>query len=287
MSEEDKNISNRLSIQTGLNGFSFCIGSTSALPHHVSALSLPIVYPIEDSSLPAFTLSIDNDTSLKGSFSEVKWLVDTPWYTIVPKPYFNPENIEKELSLHYGPAISQCNFGYEKLNSYEAFLVYAKPGKLGAYIEDLWGKDIYIRHTAAITFEKMVSWAITSLPSDKTGLSIIIRGGDMVVSAFNGGKLLFFNRFLRIAQSSGISAQYSYPGHEDEPSLLYYIVSVLNFLKLDKNEVSLRIASPAPLPLIKSYLPENNTTIYTQYKLPEQYSTLRPDAFFHLLCLDI
>lgn len=273
----------RLSIQTGLNGFSFCTDLADAEETLLSAL--PVAYPVDDRNLQLITHFLDNEPALQDHCSEVTWYIDTPWYSLVPEPLFLPENTLPEMRRHFGDAITHHETGFEPLPTIGAVLVYAYPSGIARLFSERFGEKLSLHHVAADTLQKMGQQP--DALSDTPHLEALIRESDLMVSVWEKGKPLFFNRFLRGTLTGCEGNEEPDAPRRDELSLLYYLLKVLELHRMDAATASLRIASTASLPLLQQYLPQSEQCRYRTLAPQIPASMAQPDPFIHLLNLSL
>ena len=271
----------RLSIQTGLNGFSFCVGT--AAPYQTTQLALPVAYPVDDRNLSLIEHFFVREPALQDSFGEVAWFVDTPWYSLVPQKFFLPEMATPEMRRHFADSVAGSEIGFDSIEALDAVLVYAYPSGIANLLRQRFGTQLSMHHVASDTLQKLASQSTpeTSEPQ----LHALIRESDLMVAIFQAGKPLFFNRFLRPNPAGADPGQHGGSERHDELSLLYYLLWVLQTQKMDPLEASIRILSSADLPLLKAHLPESSRCRYSKLLLPSPFSMPLPDPFIHLLNL--
>ena len=273
----------RLSIQTGLNGFSFCTDLADAEGNLLPAL--PVAYPVDDRNLPLIAHFLDKESALQGTFSEVIWYIDTPWYTLVPTALFLPEIALPEMRSHFGDAIAGHDTGFEPLPSIEAVLVYAYPSGIASLFNDYFGNGLSLHHVAADTLMKMGQHTVSS--QEMPRLEALIRESDLMVSVWKEGKPLYFNRFLRGALTGNERNEEPDTPRRDQLSLLYYLLKVLEVHGMDAATATLRIASTASLPTLQQYLPQSEHCCYQKLTPQLPASVTQPDPFIHLLNLSL
>lgn len=271
----------RLSIQTGLNGFSFCAGT--AAPYQAPQFALPVAYPVDDRNLSLIEHFFSREPAFQNSFGEVTWFVDTPWYSLVPQKFFLPEMAVPEIRRHFGDAVAGSEIGFDSLEALDAVLVYAYPSGIASLLRQSFGTQLSMRHVATDTLLKLTSQHAPETAEPQ--LYALIRESDLMVAVFQAGKPLFFNRFLRPNPTEADPGQHGGSERHDELSLLYYLLWVLQTQKMDPLEASIRILSTADLPLLKTHLPESSQCHYNKLLLPSPVTMPHPDPFIHLLNL--
>lgn len=266
-----------------MNGFSFCTDLADAEETLLSAL--PVAYPVDDRNLQLIGHFLDKEPALQGHFDEVTWYIDTPWYSLVPAPLFAPENTLPEMRRHFGDAIAGHDSGFEPLPTIGAVLVYAYPAGIASLFGKRFGEKLSLHHVAADTLQKMGQQP--DALSDTPHLEALIRESDLMVSVWEKGKPLFFNRFLRGTLTGCEGNEEPDAPRRDELSLLYYLLKVLELHRMDAATASLRIASTASLPLLQQYLPQSEQCRYRTLAPQIPASMAQPDPFIHLLNLSL
>lgn len=200
------------------------------------------------------------------AFASKKCALSSPAATLVPRRLFDPENLPQYFKLLLREQADR-SFGYEKLEQFDCYLVWASQNGLLQLCNQYFNKG-EIGHAAAALLKRYQTLA----PAEGYAVFANIRGQKVQIVVFERQNLVFFNVFDYIKPSD----------------LLYYVLLTYQQFGLNPTEISLslsgtfmedseifRLLQRYIRPLRFPPLPENIT-------LPEQAKNLPAHFWFDL-----
>ncbi|WP_240740119.1 DUF3822 family protein [Flagellimonas allohymeniacidonis] len=218
--KEIENNFNKLSIQVGLNGLSFCALDT--ISNKVLAFEK---IPFKTASTPYLLLKelkqILNTNNIKNtSFEEVVVIHKNNLFSLVPKPLFNKEELPNYLKFN-AKIMANDHIVYDELDNHEMVNVYIPFTNVNNYIFELFG-EFEFKHSGSVLISTLLG---QSKSSSETMCYVQVSEKEMEIVVVSEKKLLYYNFF-----------EYSSP--ED---FLYYLLFTFEQLNLDTSEVQLKL----------------------------------------------
>jgi hypothetical protein len=208
-----------LSIQLSLDGFSFTLFNTLN-GKFLSLESVELNHPENPLAfIRIFSDFVTEHPWLKETFGRVSFFYETSRSTLVPAPLYHPD--DESLLARFNFEIDEdMEVLHDRLNSADAYLLYAIPGKLKAFLETLFPGHTLKCHAAILIEALMILYK--NQPSLKR-VFVNVRNAQLDVVITEGNQLLFYNAF-------------SYHSKQD---FIYYIIFVLEQLSLNPEEIEL------------------------------------------------
>ena len=210
----------KLSIQVGLNGLSFCALDTISK----KILAYENI-PFKTASTPYLLLkelkAVLNTKNLSHtSFNEVMVVHKNGFFSMVPKPLFNKEELPNYLKFN-AKMMANDLVVYDELDNHELVNVYIPYANVNNYIFELFGEFTF-KHSGSVLVSSLLDHTSSSA-SNYCYVQIAEREMEIVVVSEK--KLLFYNYF-------------EYKTKED---FLYYLLFSLEQLNLDREHIQLRL----------------------------------------------
>jgi len=162
---------------------------------------------------------------LKEKFNKVSVLMGGSKYTLIPLPLFSPQSERKYLAFNHD-VTELDHVRHDKIKAPETCLVYAVPGLLNNWLNHQY-PQAHVYHTCSALLRgyylqhKSASQAISMMANIQAGIF------DLII--FRASSLLFCNSFR----------------YSTETDLLYYLLFVLEQLKLDSENTKLSLTGIA------------------------------------------
>jgi len=211
---------NKLSIQVSLNGLSFCILNT--IENRVIQ-SENVVFKQE---LNPYNLLQELQTILENhkipaqEFAEVIVIHKNSLFSLVPTPLFNPKELESYLNFNT-KILANDLLVYEEIENQEIVAVYVPFVNINNYIYDLFGEFTYKHHSTVMVHTLLNN---TQPPKEET-CYVHVSDKQLDITVIAHKKLLLHNSFL----------------YETKEDFIYYILFTLEQLKLDPENVILKL----------------------------------------------
>jgi len=253
-----------LSIQLGLDGFSFCIlqKETNKYLAYESVLFSGSLLP--DDLASEVVNNWKSHEWLQSGFQSVLILFETGPFTLVPMPLFDPDHKELIALFNFELPPGHQVF-YDKIDSLDASLLYPVPDGLYEQLHEIYPEMKFRNMLSVLTDILMIS--TKNLPEMKR-MFVNVRNGYLDIILIEGKKLLFCNSF-------------TYQSKED---FVYFIIFVLEQLNLNPEEIGLVFSGMIDrrselFELTYKYirnidfqtLPENYTYSYVFNEIPAYY----------------
>ncbi|WP_245912093.1 DUF3822 family protein [Flagellimonas meridianipacifica] len=221
--KENKSIDNnfkKLSIQVGLNGLSFCALDTISqkILAHESI-------PFKTTSTPYLLLkelkTILNENNLSNtSFKEVMVVHKNGFFSMVPKPLFNKEELPNYLKFN-AKMMANDFVVFDELVNHELVNVYIPFANVNNYVFDLFGEFTF-KHSGSILVSSLLN---NSSQSIEPYCYVQVAEREMEIVVISEKKLLFYNYFE----------------HKTKEDFLYYLLFTLEQLELGTENIQLRL----------------------------------------------
>ncbi|MEM9076728.1 MAG: DUF3822 family protein [Bacteroidota bacterium] len=210
----------KLSIQVGLNGLSFCALDTISK----KILAYENI-PFKTTSTPYLLLKelkgILNSNNLSNiSFNEVMVIHKNGFFSMVPKPLFNKEELPNYLKFN-AKMMANDFVVYDELDNHELVNVYIPFANVNNHIFDLFGEFTF-KHNGSVLISSLLDH---SGSSPETYCYVQISEREMEIVVISEKQLLLYNYF-------------EYKTKED---FLYYLLFTLEQLNLETENVLLRV----------------------------------------------
>lgn len=218
--KEIQNKFNKLSIQIGLNGLSFC--ALDSISNEILAYEK---IRFKTSSTPYLLLKeikeALNRTNIKNtSFSEIVVIHKNGLFSLVPKPLFDEKELPNYLKFN-SKIMANDHIVFDELENHEMVNIYVPFTNVNNYFFDLFG-EFEFKHSASVLIPTLLN---QNRSSSETICYAYVEEKEMEIVVVSEKKLLFYNYF-----------EYSTP--ED---FLYYLLFVLEQLNLDTTKVQLKL----------------------------------------------
>ena len=206
-----------LSIQFSLDGFSFCISNQNKKPLHLTQYIFDKKLESPHELLKQIEQIFSSDKHLQMNFSEVTVIHQNSLNTIVPNDYFSENEIKNYLDYSI-KTLSTDYVSFDDIQSINAKNVYIPYVNLNNFLFQNFGEFEYQHHTTVL-LEKLIDYHAQNSVElfchvSKTALDII---------CLDNGKLNLYNSFE----------------YETKEDFIYYILFVMEQLKLDTEETPL------------------------------------------------
>ena len=218
--ESTENSFRKLSIQVGLNGLSFCALDTVSnkiLVHEkvdFKLVSTPYLMLKELKNI----LNEHKD-SLK-QFSEVIVIHRNKLFSLVPLPLFNTDELPNYLKFN-AKIMANDQIAFDEIPNQDLVNVYVPFTNINNYLFDLFG-EFEFKHSGTVLISMLLNQVkVTAEPV----CYIQVSNKEMEVVIISEKKLLLYNQF-------------DYRTNED---FLYYLLFALEQLKLDTEEIQLKL----------------------------------------------
>ena len=210
----------KLSIQVGLNGLSFCALDTISK----KVLAYENI-PFKTASTPYLLLkelkTILNVRNLSNtSFNEVMVIHKNGFFSMVPKPLFNKEELPNYLKFNT-KMMANDFVVYDELDNHEMVNVYIPFANVNNYIFELFGEFTF-KHNGSVLISSLLDIAGST---NETLCYVQVAEREMEIVVISDKKLQFYNYF-------------EYKTKED---FLYYLLFTLEQLNIDVEKVQLRL----------------------------------------------
>ncbi len=208
-----------LSIQLSLDGFSFTLFNTLN-SKFLSLESVELNHPENPLAFSSiFSDYMNEHPWLKEAFNQISLFYETSRSTLVPAPLYHPD--DEGLLAHFNFEVDEnMEVLHDRLNSADAYLLYAIPGELKKSLEKSFPGHLLKSHAAILIEALMIVYK--NQPSLKR-VFVNVRNAQLDVVITEGNQLLFYNAF---------------PYHSKQ-DFIYYIIFVLEQLNLNPEEIEL------------------------------------------------
>ena len=211
---------NKLSIQVSLNGLSFCVADT------ISKKVLLQVKRNFGKELSPYEVQKELQDLMRENrvsdfgITETVVVHANKLFSLVPKPLFKKDELANYLKFNV-KILANDFIDYDQIEGHELVNVYIPYVNINNYIFDLFGAFEF-KHNATVLLESLLKSQVNG-----SGPVCYIHNTDrqMYVLVADRKKLLFYNSF-------------DYQTKED---FIYYLLFTLEQLKLDPEQVSLRL----------------------------------------------
>jgi hypothetical protein len=228
-----------ISIQAGLNGYSFTILD----PQRNKYILLKHISFLQEMNLSGLEETIadiqGNDEFLTREYKSVYFSFQSPRYTLIPGPLFNKDNLRTYFEFnHVIDDLDEIHYnGFRNIDAYNLFVIPAELSKLAckSFV------DVRFFHQATPLIENGLMSHSGKSPRKTVVVNTYGKNIDIVV--IQGDNLLLCNSFP----------------WQDEKDMVYYVLYVYEQLKLDGMEAPLyltgEISRSSPVyELLKSYI---------------------------------
>ena len=201
----------RLSIQVGLNGFSFSIldlvrGKFVVLKHYDISSE-----PSADKKGDRIKQILSSDKHLAPSFKKTVALIATQKSTLIPASYFQEQDLKKYLMFNHDmDELDEIH--YNHLKGIEAYNIFSLPNPISNAIINHFGSVGYYHQSLPF-----IEYHLDNSPADKKIAALAIYDQFVDIGIFSRDKLHFYNTFHWTAP-------------ED---ILYYLMYIYKLLNLD------------------------------------------------------
>jgi hypothetical protein len=218
----DINITNtyHISIQVSLNGFSFCLLDTArnkyvALKHYE--------FDTKETTLEENIKRVSNeDEFLNKEYKSSSLIFTTRKFTLVPTPIFNKEYLKKYFSFNHNLEESERIY-FNHLRNADAYVIFTIPGNLS---------DIFNYHFPKIKIYHQ------STPFIESILRNHINSQDKHTMFLNAGEDLFDIAVVHLKNLKLYNCFF----YKNENDLIYFVLYVYEYLKLDAEKTVLVIS---------------------------------------------
>ncbi len=210
----------KLSIQVSLNGLSFCILDT------IGKKIVKAEKHIFDHRLNPYEAQKELKRFIKKQqikdfeFSEVVVVHRNDLFSLVPKVLFDPNELANYLKFNT-KILANDLLEYDEIPAFEMVNVYVPFVNINNFIYDQFG-DFEFKHHSTVLVESLLGSKASSAESI---CYAYVTSDELDLIILQNKKLLFYNNF-------------SYNTPED---FLYYLLFTLEQLRLDPNEIKLRL----------------------------------------------
>nr|WP_299339240.1 DUF3822 family protein [Allomuricauda sp.] len=218
--KEIGNKNNKLSIQIGLNGLSFCaldsISNDILAYEKIRFKSLSTPYLL----LKEVKEALNKNNIKNTSFGEIVVIHKNPLFSLVPKTLFDENELPNYLKFNT-KIMANDHIVFDELKNHDIINVYVPFTNVNNYFFDLFG-EFEFKHSGTVLISTLLS---QNKASSDTVCYGYVDEKEMEIVVVSEKKLLFYNYF-----------EYSTP--ED---FLYYLLFVLEQLNLDTTKVQLKL----------------------------------------------
>jgi hypothetical protein len=208
-----------LSIQTSLDGFSFCIIDPQS-KKYLGLVNYDLQHIIGSQMLSqAIDELIRNDELLKLPYESIRIIFETHKSTLVPHAFFDPDNLTTHLKLHHQIDHDEI-VRSDNLPVLEARNVWLIPENVCKVLKIRFPVAAVHNH-ASVLIESLL--ALSKNRDEGNTVFVYVRKNMFDIVVLNGNKLLFYNSFR-------------YAAKED---FIYFLIYVLEQLELNPEMVQL------------------------------------------------
>ncbi|MBI4647342.1 MAG: DUF3822 family protein [Bacteroidia bacterium] len=250
-----------LSIQIGLNGFSYCI-LDSVRNKFIVLKHFPFNEDIQTVQLPGkYKDIIERDELLKKTYKSVRLIYLAQKAILVPFPLFNKENIRDFFSFNHPLTGSEAIF-YNKLGNTGAYNIFTIPDELAKETNALFAKVKYYQQATPILENLMITY---KNKTEQKKVFVHVNPHFFDISVIAPPSLLLYNTFL----------------YKNEKDFIYFIMYIFEQLKLSPEKTELILSGNiekknAYYNILKKFIREvkfeklndNFTYSYTFYDIP-------------------
>ena len=213
----------KLFILIGQASLQYCILDTEKNTFLALAdFHLPAPPDTTDSFYAEISQLISQEEVLQKKYPSVVIGNGTAMHTLVPAPFFDPDQSKKYIGFSFGFKGNEQIFS-DRLEEIDSFNIYAiPPGFLDMFHRNYRGAAVFHRTSALI---RAVFNHHKTRPG-KTSLFLNVREQFIDLIYFDGGRLVYFNSFTCL-------------GRED---ILYYTLNTMENLKLSPDTMQLFIS---------------------------------------------
>lgn len=238
-----KNSNNKLlSIQAGLNGFSFCITS---MPE--SKVAVFKFYPFVNAVLQEDTINksveiLRKDELLQHPYPEVRIIYTSRQSTLIPDEFFNKNYLKKYLDFNQ-PVGELDEIHYNPLKMLGSQHVFAIPGYFSQSFANKYRNACFYNQGTSL-----INYAINSVTGDmELNVFVQLNKEFFDILVLFGTELLFYNTFL-------------YVGPTD---LVYFVLYVMKQLKIDTRKAGFYVCGeladqPDLSHALEKFIPQKN-----------------------------
>jgi len=216
--EKERSNQYHLSIQSGLNGFSFCIFDNLQQKHIVFRRYVFDTNQLIENYLTQLDEIFKNDDLLKLHFASAAFLYLTQKSTLIPEIYFNKNELKSYFEFNQSiDMLDELHFNYlPSVNAYNVFALHSYI--ISAVSNQVKGIRFY--HQALPFIEKVLQ---LNAGFNKKVLTISLNYNFFDLTVTSGNKLLLYNTF-------------QYAGKED---LIYFILFICKQFNMNPDDTDL------------------------------------------------
>jgi len=210
----------KLSIQISLNGLSFCV---------LDAISNTIIKQesrsFSEELIPFQVLKnlkelLEKNEVTKMSFSDITIIHRNTLFSLVPKALFHEKELANYLKFNT-KILANDHISFDEIANYDIVNVYVPFVNINNYIYELFGEFEY-QHNGTVLIQSL----LTNFDGGKEPICYVhILENQIDITVIENKKLMLYNSF-------------TYTTKED---FIYYILFVIEQLKLDSESLSLKL----------------------------------------------
>ncbi len=215
-----------ISIQAGLNGYSFSI-LDPIRSKYILLRHFPFRGSMTTSLLEDKIIDIqNNDEFLKKEYKSVLFSYLSPKYTLIPGPLFNKDNLR--TFFEFNQVLDDLDeIHYNRIKGTDAFNIFAIPAELSGIVHRSFGNVNFFSHITPLIENGLVNYGGRGFQK----VAIANKYGNYLdIAVIEGDKLLLCNTF---------------PWKKEE-DLVYFILYIYDQLKLNGEETPLIISGDLP-----------------------------------------
>jgi len=209
----------RLSIQLSLDGFSFCV--LDAERNKYIVLESYVFYDIKDevSLCDEISKLVEQISWIQRPFKSVSIIYSNGKSTLIPVPLFDRDNLDVYANFNF-PVNEGDEVAYDKLKTLESCNIYTLPVCIKEKLTELFS-GCKIFHFSSMLIESLLIRYKNQNINNTVFANVHSTHFDITV--IDGEKLVFYNSF----------------NYRSEEDFIYYLIFVLEQLKLNPEEVKL------------------------------------------------
>tara|TARA_R110002012_G_scaffold322096_1_gene555322 strand:+ start:6192 stop:7025 length:834 start_codon:yes stop_codon:yes gene_type:complete len=210
----------KLSIQISLNGLSFCvldaIGNTIIKQESLSFSEELIPFQV----LKNLKELLEKNEVTKMSFSDITIIHRNTLFSLVPKALFHEKELANYLKFNT-KILANDHISFDEIANYDIVNVYVPFVNINNYIYELFGEFEY-QHNGTVLIQSL----LTNFDGGKEPICYVhVLENQIDITVIENKKLVLYNSF-------------TYSSKED---FIYYILFVIEQLKLDTESLSLKL----------------------------------------------
>mgnify|MGYP001097109248 CR=1 FL=1 len=208
-----------LSIQLGLDGFSFCILDKQS-QKFLAYEMIPFDKPLSPGRAEKEIITMWNQHEwLKNEFGSVMVFYETIAATLVPTSLFDPDEKDSIAAFNFDvPRNHQVV--YDKIDNPEAHILYPVPEGLIESVKSIYPEAKFRSQVGALA--EIILISTKNLPVENR-IFVHVRQSNLDIVITAGKELLFCNSF----------------GYKTREDFIYYIIFVLEQLNINPEEIDL------------------------------------------------